>query len=695
MTSGSSKRLLEPPLRYLTKSLIRQALSCPRKLVYAANPEKYPRQDSIVQDPFAKHLAEEGKRFGDYCRRLFRHGIEIGCRNTEYKSDAYSGDLVAQTHQALSGQKQRVTLFEGAVQYGNYFIRPDILDRIIHNGDSNRPELRLIEVKTKSYDSTPLAKGGQMWNGNSKKTIRSNFLPYIQDVAFQSLVARHAFPEYKVTSWLMLPDRAKKRMDTDEISSYDCNEVPSDIETTDAIKASTAALLNVDELVETALSSKPKYPGSCGQTFQEVVEQWSDQFCYSKDLDKSFIDVPIGSHCASCQFRIKDLPERSPSEKSYHLPATGFDVCWQNATGLRQNELKAQPLVLDLYAYTKPAIAQFIEEKKFVFGDLTVEDFQSKQEKECSNGITSLERQWYQVRSYQIESARNTQYILMKDSIRQEMEKWPYPWHFIDFETSSPVLPYCHGMAPYEILAFQFSHHVIHEDSRDEVHHTTEFLHTERGSCPNEQFLHCLHKALGTKGTVFQWSPFENTVLTSLLSSKAYTTSLTNYEIDSLFSVLRSGNRSMIDLCRLASNYYYVDGSGGSSSIKKLLAPTMNASTRLKELYGAPTYTSNNFTNFQWYQQDSKGNAIDPYKLLDETKPSCNENDELCAQTIGSVNHGGAASTAYHFLQSEGINEQSRKEGEKALLRYCELDTLSMAMMVQAWEGFIKDGVGQ
>eukprot|EP00804_Cyclotella_cryptica_P017502 CCRYP_006679-RA/>CCRYP_006679-RA protein AED:0.27 eAED:0.27 QI:0/0/0.33/1/0/0.33/3/2232/684 len=671
---GSTKKLIDPPLRYLTKSLVRTALTCPRKLVYATNPKSYPRNDSIVKDPFVKHLADEGKRFGDYCRRLFPHGVEIGPparTNADQNSIIASAhaipdaeELVACTNQIIqqddnSESQQRVTIFEGAVRSGPFFVRPDILDKIVHPNPASRTgsqtELRVIEVKSKSYDSRPSSKRGQMWNVN-KKSVKANFLPYIQDIAFQSFVV-----------------------------------LPTLDDTLNAINESTAFLLNVDELVEVALSSKVSFPGSNGETFAETVEQWAEQLS-CEDLEASFSEIPIGSQCASCTYRIKSLPDtgQSDANRPRDITAAGFDVCWEKATGLGRDELQ-QPLVVDLYGYSRETIKKSIEQGKFFLKDLSADDFKSKKESEPNDKISSTRRQWYQVSSLRNESMNSfhePQYVLKRDSLRQEMDRWQYPWHFVDFETASPVLPYYPGMAPYEIIAFQFSHHIIHEDRTYEVCHASEFLHTETGVCPNEQFLHALYNATRTEGTVFQWSTHENSVLSSLLASNVYTSSLSLHEKETLSALLSDGSRPMVDLCKLAADYYYVDGSGGSSSIKRLLAPTMNVSARLKDIYGHPAYNSNNFVNFQWYQQDDKGLAIDPYKILSGINPV---NDGVSDEETSSVTHGGGAATAFHELQCNiDLSEQDRRIREQSLLRYCELDTLSMAMIVQAWQSFLE-----
>ena len=49
------------------------------------------------------------------------------------------------------------------------------------------------------------------------------------------------------------------------------------------------------------------------------------------------------------------------------------------------------------------------------------------------------------------------------------------------------------------------------------------------------------------------------------------------------------------------------------------------------------------------------------------------------------IAQGGAAATAYARLQLEDLSEDDRARIEKALLRYCELDTMAMVMIVEAW----------
>ncbi len=51
---------------------------------------------------------------------------------------------------------------------------------------------------------------------------------------------------------------------------------------------------------------------------------------------------------------------------------------------------------------------------------------------------------------------------------------------------------------------------------------------------------------------------------------------------------------------------------------------------------------------------------------------------------------GGAAMTAYARMQFEEMAERERQEIRAALLRYCELDTLAMVVIYEAWRDLIE-----
>ena len=674
----------EFPKRYLTKSLVRYALKCPRKLVYATNPKLYPQSRDHVDDPLLQHLSNQGERFGEYCKGLFPHGMEMGMvrrRVDDQLSNPQSLEqLVAQTQQTLMScteEHPRVTLFEGAVRHESFYAQPDILDMFVKSeGESSRIELRVIEVKSKSWDSRNTVEE-KMWTG--RKSIRAAFLPYIQDIAFQSMVCRLAFPDnVQVSSWLMMPDRAKTM-------TYGGPDMTDGIthtveETMQAIDDSIASLINVDDLVERALTSEVSYPGcKKGETLEETVQRWGKELNHD-DFGSDSLSTPIGMQCSSCEYRLKEPPEGTYS---------GFDKCWQAASGLPKEVLQSNPLVMDLYGNTKKEMKLFLSEKKYTLSDLSESDFFGSSQdctmKKRTGGetINKYQRQWYHVETTK-RSAESDAYlrpgcIIKTSRLRKIFQNWQYPFHFIDFETVSPPIPLYSNMSPYEVFAFQFSHHTVHRGST-EVFHTSEFLHTGQGP-PFAPFLKALHEAICCKadgGTVFQWSPHEQKVLKEMLASPLASTSLSSREYSDLSALLDNG---MVDLCKLAHEHYYVDGSEGSSSIKKLLQPTLQISDHLQSIYGSPTYNSNNFSNFQWYQTDDGERVRDPYEILSTmTNPD--------RHGSANVTKGGAAAAAFHELQND-LDKKDRTAIENSLLRYCEVDTLAMAMIVQAWQGFI------
>ena len=98
--------------------------------------------------------------------------------------------------------------------------------------------------------------------------------------------------------------------------------------------------------------------------------------------------------------------------------------------------------------------------------------------------------------------------------------------------------------------------------------------------------------------------------------------------------------------------------------------------------------TSRNYQDFVWWQQGQDGKPLEPYALL------ANYGAELLGEPLQAdedpddlvIAEGGAAATAYARLQFEDMKPETRDKINAALLRYCELDTLAMVMIVQGWK---------
>jgi hypothetical protein len=328
--------------------------------------------------------------------------------------------------------------------------------------------------------------------------------------------------------------------------------------------------------------------------------------------------------------------------------------------------------------------------------------------------LSLSERQWMQVNGIPSEEDRGG-FWMADEVMRQEMRTWQYPYHFIDFETSTVAIPFHKGMRPYEPVAFQFSHHVMQADGS--VAQVGEFLMTDPVVFPNFEFARALRAELeGDGGTVFMWSPHENTILNKVagqlegcLEGSVYGGSVSGSSgggapddalelIEFVRTLTTGGSRAMVDLCALSKRAYFAEGIKGSSSIKKVLPSVMRWSGVLRSLYSGEVYGSSipskNFKNFAWWVPSASDPSVplEPYDLLRL------EGEDLLGEglmpgedpDVLAITEGGAAATAYARLQFEDVDEVERRMIREALLRYCELDTLAMVMIVQAW----REGVG-
>lgn len=651
--------------RYLTKSRFKLALECPTKLFYAGKTELYP--DRKREDEFLQALADGGFQVGELAKLMFPGGIEIISRGHD--------EQVADTTRLL--QRDNVTLFEAAIRHGNLFARVDVLRK-------TGSQVEIIEVKAKSFDSTTY-RGFRGARGGIDSGMRS----YLQDVAFQRHVLGLAYPHLRASSFLMLADKAKtcsidglnQRF---RIRRVDGRPMVTVAPGTDESTIGTPVLtcVNVDDLVDEIRRDPIEAPGITG-TLSEVVMSWAEH-CRTDTR----IPPTIGAQCANCEFRA-DMPE--PGMRS------GLHECWQEAAGFTEADF-AQGTVLDLWNFRgKHAL---IEQRVLRLADIPLD---ALGDQGGTDGLSRGRRQAMQVTG---RWPGRPEFFIDAPLMRREMDSWVYPLHFIDFETARVAIPFFAGQRPYANIAFQFSHHVVEADGR--VEHRTQFLCTTPGRKPNYEFVRALQAALGATGTVFMWSPHENTTLNAIVEELEHDAAPPP-DAASLGAFIRSlatrklgkgnadaGSRALVDLCRLAEKAFFHPVTKGSNSIKKVLPAVMQASDYLKQRYSQPIYgakggiQSMNFVDQVWWQEVD-GAVVDPYRLLPPvfTDLPLEVVDALDAEDDLKIAQGGAATTAYARLQFEDVSLQERQSIKAALRRYCELDTLAMVMAFEAWSEWL------
>lgn len=650
--------------RFLTKSRFKLAVECPRKLFYTGKKEYL---DKSRDDSFLEALAEGGYQVGELAKLMYPGGVTV---------DELEHQIAMEKTRELL-KRDQVVIFEAALSFENFFIRVDVLKK---SGNS----IELIEVKAKSYRQSEDgdfrgARGG----------IKSDFLPYLQDVAFQRYVAQLALPQSKINAFLMLANK-------DAVSSVDgINQRFKVRKVDDRLKVLIDPALtqsqvgdpllvcvNVDNQVDEILTGSLLIEPYNSLKFADAVKAFADAYVTDTAMDP----IPT-SKCAGCQFKAESYPGADDLK-------SGFHECWTQAHGWDPADFNSGT-ILDLWRFLKKDA--LIDQGVLKLSSVSSSDIGFNDEEPGREGLTTKHRQWY---SCKPEWPGGGDYYLNTEGLARESSSWTYPFHCIDFETCAVAIPFVKGMHPYETTAFQFSHHVIELDGH--VQHKTQWLNTEPGINPNFEFVRALREALTQdRGTIFRWAAHENTVLNHIrLQLKR--AELPPRDADELIAFIESittrkadgpdvvGPRNMVDLCRLAEKFYFHPSTKGSNSLKKVLPAVMSSSNFLRDTYSDPWYgpgTSLNFDSPIVWWQAKDGVVVDPYKLL---PPVFNDIpvEEIEALEDGlseDLREGGAAMSAYARLQFEDMPNFQRESIKSALLRYCELDTLAMVMVMQAW----------
>ena len=654
--------------RYLTKSRFKLATECPTKLFYTGKSE-YANQS--LDDSFLLALADGGFQVGELAKCYFPGGHDI--KTLDYD------EALAETNRLL--QLDQVTIYEAAIATDKLFIRTDIL---VKNGN----RINLYEVKAKSFDPE---KEEPFVNKNG--TIKSSWKSYLYDVAFQKHVINQTLPEYTVSAYLMLADKSVS-CPTDGLNQKfllvkDSNGRKSVLVSktlTDAdLTPPILCKVNVD------IECEQIYTGTHGGGNQPLsFTQWVDLLAehYASDTK---IASPISTNCSNCEFYTKDNDEQSGL-------LNGKKECWKENLGWQDKDF-ANPTVLDVWNFRKKA--KLIEVGCIKMSDLTEEEVLPAPDKKP--GISISERQWLQIKKFQ--NSDNSIWM-DRENLQSEMNSWTFPLHFIDFETTMVAIPFNARRKPYEGIAFQFSHHVVHEDGT--VEHFGEYLNTEQGVFPNYKFLRALKAQLeNDNGSIFRYSNHENTFL-NIIYRQLQTDQQKIADQEALCEFIRSitkavkgsieqwiGERNMVDMWEIVKRYYYDPATNGSNSIKQVLPAILNSSTFLQDKYSKPIYgasngiPSHNFKDWQWIRFED-GKVADPYKLLPKMFLDISDRDMEILSNDNELRDGGAALTAYARMQFEEISDYEHEEIRKALLKYCELDTMAMVMIYEGWKDLLQ-----
>ena len=693
--------------KLFTKSAFKQALHCPASLYYYYD-SNYANQDN--EDDFLQALAEGGQQAGDLAKLYYR--IEPDC---DIKTLKYE-EALSRTEELF--KREDVTIAEAAFKWENCFVRADIIEK-------KGKEIKLIEVKAKSWED-----GKAFFN--KSEAIDSGIREYVYDVAFQKYVIQNALgAEYTVNAYLMLADKSIASDAPGGVNQF--FEIVKADDTIDGKgkvtvnrKPNADSLLkykhvlrefDVNEVCQKVLDGKTseqkdeKKPYLGGYVFKDFVKVMSEQYVKH---ERHF--SALGGKCFKCPFFSN---EKTPGKMD------GKRECWTEKARFKEDDF-GRPLVGELWCGqigNRSLKEELVKKEKYFLEQVKEEDIRPSTSKKYA-GLSPLERRLLQIglttgnddllKPYEKNLHKdplNNKYYLDVEGLRElkKQEKWEYPYHMIDFETTAVALPFYKGMHPYEQVAFQFSHHIINEDGT--ITHRGQYLNTEKHHFPNFDFIRELKSQLEKEnGTIFRYATHENTIL------RAIRKQLEESEVSDKEDLMRfidlityigkgdkkkHGKRDMVDLLEVVKGYYYHPDMKGSNSIKVVLPAILNSSKAIREKYSKPIYgteiQSQNYKNGEtvtWIDLSPDGKVVNPYKelkpiadFLGVTEKELSEYDlkeaEKKAEDKSSIANGGAALAAYTKLQFS--DDKMTEALKQALYRYCELDTMSMVFI---WEFF-------
>jgi uncharacterized protein DUF2779 len=597
---------------FLTKNDFIAARSCQTKLYY----KKLGYPSLIDDDPYLEFLRDGGYMVEAMAKLLFTNGRELGHWGEPERA-------FAETRRVLEAGCG--TFFEATVLNNNLLARVDILQR-------DDTVLRLIEVKSSSFDS--IKDGPRPFRGE-KGGILSEWREDLEDVTFQTVVLRRAFPEFTIIPTLCLVDKAKRATENVTFDKFRLTRQDG---------PGSRMKPRVDYIGDVSCLQSEHVLAILDVT-PEVAELDADVTSAANELGATLRSDPIhrivskiGQKCEGCEYRV--MGETGPKN--------GFRECWGALAD-------AAPHVLDLYR---------VDSLGGKNRDVVAEMAAAGKARLLEVPDSSLQGAYAQRQRIQIDFTKDSREYT-SDKLGQMLASHPYPLHFIDFEVSRVAIPYHVSMRPYELAAFQWSCDTIRTPGAQVDH--AEWLNTDE-VFPNFEFARKLRDRIGDDGTVYIWSPFEIGVMREIRRQMIDYITTDPVLAAWLDRMTAKGNPRIVDLCALAKDHYFHPMMKNSLSIKEVLPAVWGTNGVLR---ANPAFA-------KYVKCDENGSLLDPYAALPPLP--IGEKEE-------AVREGTGAMRVYQEMMFGLAKADAplRQSYRTLLLQYCELDTKAMVFIWMHW----------
>ncbi len=536
------------------------------------------------------------------------------------KYESWTVPNVEETRQAVDAGD--VTCFEATVIHDNLLARVDILQR-------EGTTLRVIEVKSSSFDSKE--NGPKPFRGK-KGGILSEWREYLEDVTFQVVVLRRAFPGYEVVPLLCLVDKAKQATENVTFDKFRLHRIEGHLRPKVDYLGDVERLQNDHVLAFLDVAS-------------EVEELATEVTAAADELATTILSDPIarmgpeiGQKCKGCEYRLSGKD----------IKPNGYRECWGELAD-------TEPHVLDLFRMDllggkkRDIVAEMATAGKAGMGDLP---------DDCLQGAVAARQK------VQIDFTKEQREFKSED-LHQILASHPYPLHFIDFEGSRIGIPYHAGMHSYEQASFQWSCHTSRALGAEVTHH--EWINADE-VFPSFEFARTLRDQVQDEGTVYVWSQYEVDALREIRRQMQKYAANDADLAGWLDHITADKNPRIVDLCAVAKDHYFHPVMKGSLSIKYAVRAAWGENENLR---ANPLFA-------KYVKYDKHGRLLDPYMALPPLP--IGEKEEV-------VREGTGAMRVYQEMMFGAAkdNPDLRKTYRQLLLRYCELDTLAMVFLWMHW----------
>jgi hypothetical protein len=632
---------------YLTKSDFKACVDCRTKLFYRKN--RYPSAKD--EDPYLKLLADGGFMVEFIAKAQFPQGVDL----SDERNAAFA---FARTRELLASDG--AVVFEAAALHDRFYVRTDIL---VRKGN----QLDLIEVKSSGLDAGAEDEPFR----NTKGGIAARWREYLEDLAFQTMVLRAAFPDFRIRPWLCVVNKSHRAKPGETLDLFTLQRPAGQARARPALNYAGDASL----LVGTGLLARRDASAEVDDLMPEVVEKAGELAELLGPAGPRRVQEDVSTHyrvCRTCEYRTGE-----------ETALNGFRECWGNLA-------KARPHILQLHRVGQvqrkdepDPVSALLRRGLATVTDLEEQDLEAEG--------TYARRRLLQWRHSQGEGTEHLPDELKRALVAHQTAPG-YPLHFVDFEACNLALPPHAGLRPYERVAFQWSCHSLHQNG--ELTHR-EWLNTER-QIPNFDFARSLRNAIGDHGTVYVWSPYEQSTLSGVqeemldalsdsgvmaaresgLASTEELRDLADWIGRLLGPADAKGKRQsprIRDLHELALKHYFHPMMGGRTSIKVVLPAVWTINPGLRR---HPWFRS-------YAQGESGGQLLDPYKTLQPLPLGDDHEEDVVEEGTGAIR------VYQDLIFRSDHSEDVRQQRRKLLLQYCRLDTAAMVMIWSHWTGLI------